>query len=393
MLDRHVKSNIIRDLESFPAVAILGPRQVGKTTLAKQLLGERSLYLDLERPSDLSKLQDAETFFGLHRDKLICLDEVQLRPDLFPLMRSVIDSDRRPGRFLILGSSSPELLRQSAETLAGRLAYSFVTPFTNDEILKGQSESQSAWPKRLWRGGFPDSYLASRDDVSFRWRESYIQTFLERDLRQQFGIDISPQKMRRLWLMCAHLNGQVLNYSKLGGSLDQSHPTVKSHIDILESTFMVRRLLPYEVNLKKRLVKSPKMFVRDSGILAALLDMQNFDQLYNHPAYGSCWESHVIENILETMQPKGMFGFFRTHQGEELDLVINVGSSKVGFECKASSNPSLSVQNYAAMEMLGLQKLFVVVPDGDSYPIERDRVIVTPLPGIAKTVEAHLSRL
>jgi predicted AAA+ superfamily ATPase len=386
MFERSVKFNIIRDLESFPAVAILGPRQVGKTTLAKTLLGNGAIYLDLERPSDLSKLQDAETFFELHQSKMICLDEVQLRPDLFPIMRAVIDADRRPGRFLILGSSSPELLKQSAETLAGRLAYHHVTPLLADEIVIQQTKTESIWSKRLWRGGFPESYLAPSDEVSYRWRESYIQTFLERDLRVHFGIDVSPQKMRRLWLMCAHSNGQVLNYSKLGSSLDQTHPTIKSHIDVLESTFMVRRLLPFEVNLKKRLVKSPKLYVRDSGILSTLLDLQDFDQLYSHPAYGSCWESYAIENILATIKPKGMFGFFRTHQGDELDLVMKIGTKKIGFECKASSSPSISPQNHTAMQLLGLHKLYVVVPDGDVYPIEKDKVIVTPLPGIAKLV-------
>ncbi len=390
MIERKIKANIIEDLRHFPAVAILGPRQVGKTTLAKGMIGKDALYLDLERPSDLAKLQDAETFFALHRNKLICLDEVQLRPDLFPVMRAVIDSDRRPGRFLILGSSSPELLRQSAETLAGRLAYNHVTPFTADEILSEQSAKQASWSKRLWRGGFPESYLAKTDEISFRWRESYIQTLLERDLRQHFGIDISPQKMRRLWLMCAHLNGQVLNYSKLGGSLDQSHPTVKSHLDILESTFMVRRLLPFEVNLKKRLVKSPKLYMRDSGVLTALLDLRDFDQLYSHPSYGSCWESYAVENILETIKPKGLYGFFRTHQGDEVDLVVQIGSKRIGFECKASSSPSLSPQSYAAMSMLGLHKFFIVVPDGDTYPIEKGRIIVAPLPGITKLVAGNL---
>ena len=199
-----------------------------------------TVYLDLERHSHLSLLQDAETFLSLHQDKLVCIDEVQLRPDLFPLLRALIDDHRRPGRFLILGSSSPELLRQSSETLAGRLSYVYITPFHRRELVRTEKTLKD-WRELLWRGGFPDSYLATTDARSFRWRESYIQGFVERDLRL-FGVDLTPQYMRRLWLMCCHLHGQIVNYSALGQSLDRTHPTLKRHIDILEATFMMRRL-------------------------------------------------------------------------------------------------------------------------------------------------------
>jgi len=387
MLSRKLKSNIIRDLSEFPAVAILGPRQVGKTTLAKEILSTipDSLYLDLERPSDLSKLEDAETFLLHHKEHLVCIDEVQLRPDLFPLLRSLIDLDRRSGRFLILGSSAPELLRQASESLAGRIAYHEASPLQWDELLQHDQAYQTEWSRYLLRGGFPLSYLASSDAQSYRWRENYIKTFLERDLRQ-FGIEIHPQKLRRLWLMCAHLNGQTVNYSKLGQSMDLTHPTIKAHLDILESTFMIRRLPVYEANLKKRLVKSPKIFFRDSGILTSLLDIQEFDDLFSHPTYGSAWEGCAIENILQLFQPKGMYGFFRAHSGEEIDLVIELKGRKMGFEFKTSSAPKLSEENLKAMDLLELDKLFVVVPHGESYPFKGDQIQVTTLASLRSTL-------
>ncbi len=379
ILEREIKQTVVSDLRYFPAVAILGPRQAGKTTLAKSIISSRSdsLYLDLERPSDLAKLQDAETFLTLHQDKLICLDEVQLRPDLFPVLRALIDDNKRPGRFLVLGSSSPDLLRQSSETLAGRLSHVFVTPFHWWELRKADANLQR-WDRFLWRGGFPDSYLASNDQQSFRWRENYIQTFVERDLRQ-FGIDLNPQHMRRLWLMCSHGHGQVINYSKLGQSLDLTHPTIKRHIDIFEATFMMRRLAPFEVNTKKRLVKSPKLYIRDSGILSSLLDLDSFDKLYSHPVYGSCWEGFGIENILALLNPRGFYGFFRTHGGDEIDLVVHHKNQLLGFEFKTSSIPKLSERNRTAAEILKLDRLFVVIPDGMAYPADGDKVWVIPL--------------
>ena len=378
-IEREAHRTVIGDLEHFPAVAILGPRQAGKTTLAKAVTSSRpdTLYLDLERPSHLSRLQDPETFLSLHRDKLVCIDEVQLRPDLFPLLRSLIDEDHRAGRFLILGSSSPELLQQSSETLAGRLSYVYITPFHQKELRRAEKEPTD-WRRLLWRGGFPPSYLATTDARSFRWRESYIQTFVERDLRQ-FGVDLTPQYMRRLWLMCCHLHGQIVNYSALGQSLDRTHPTLKRHIDILEATFMMRRLPPFAVNTKKRLVKSPKLYVRDSGLLTCLLELDSFDKLYGHPRYGACWEGFALENLLSLLQPRGMYGFFRTRTAEEIDLVVERGGERFGFEFKTSSSPSLTKGSRTAVDLLDLDRLFVVVPQGSAYPIDTDRIWVTPL--------------
>lgn len=379
MIERTVTRTVIDDLEHFPAVAILGPRQAGKTTLAKSVITSyaNALYLDLERPSQLSQLQDAEAFLSLHRGRLVCIDEVQLRPDLFPLLRSLIDEDHRAGRFLILGSSSPELLRQSSETLAGRLSYVYITPFHQKELQRAE-KAFTDWRMLLWRGGFPASYLATTDARSFRWRESYLQTFVERDLRQ-FGVDLTAQYMRRLWLMCCHLHGQIVNYSALGQSLDRTHPTLKRHIDVLEATFMMRRLPPFVVNTKKRLVKSPKLYVRDSGLLTCLLELDSFDKLYGHPVYGACWEGFAIENVLSLLQPRGMYGFFRTRTGEEIDLIVEHGGKRIGFEFKTSSSPTLTKGNRAAADLLALDKLFVVVPQGGAYPIDTDRIWVTPL--------------
>jgi predicted AAA+ superfamily ATPase len=353
---------------------------LSRQRLAKAIISKfpNTVYLDLERPSDLNKLQDAETFLLINKDKLVCIDEIQLRPDLFSVLRSIIDLDRRNGRFLLLGSSAPELLRQSSQSLAGRISYHEVSSLLWNEVSTSDSFHSDSWMQYLLRGGFPESYLADNDERSSRWRESYIKTFLERDLRQ-FGVEVSPQKIRRLWLMCAHLNGQTLNYSKLGQSLDQTHPTIKAHLDILESMFMIRRLPVYEVNLKKRLVKSPKLFFRDSGVLTSLLEIDHFEDLFSHPTYGSAWEGCAIENILQRYKPKGMFGFFRTHGGEEIDLVLNVKDRLIGFEFKTSSTPKLSKENIAAKELLNLQKLFVVVPSGDSYPIKGEDIWVSTL--------------
>ena len=378
-IEREIQQTVIDDLAHFPAVAILGPRQVGKTTLAKAVIASRpdSLYLDLERHSHLAQLQDAEAFLSLHQDKLVCVDEVQLRPDLFPLLRALIDAQPRPARFLILGSASPELLRQSSETLAGRLSYVYVTPFQQRELLRAHTTAPD-WQALLWRGGFPKSWLAGSDNQSRRWREAYIQSFIERDLRQ-FGVDLSPQHMRRLWLMCCHWHGQLINYSTLGQSLDVTHPTVKRHIDILESTFMMRRLSPFALNTKKRLVKSPKLYLRDSGLLTGLLELDSFEKLFSHPVYGACWEGFAIENILSMLQPRGNYGFFRTRTGQEIDLVVTHQGKRLGFECKTSSSPALTRSNRAAAEILNLDKLFLVVPQGTAYPIHADKAWVTPL--------------
>ena len=253
-------------------------------------------------------------------------------------------------------------------------------PFNYKELLLAEAFD---WKKLLWRGGFPKSFLAHTDAQSLRWRESYIQSFLERDLRQ-FGLNLNPQHLRRLWLMICHAHGQIVNYSQLGQSLDMTHSTIKRHIDILESTFMVRRLPPFAVNLKKRLVKSPKIYIRDTGLLTSFLEMGDFNKLYSHPIYGYSWEGFAIESVLSLFKTKGLYGFFRTRRGEEIDLIIESQGRLLGFEFKTSSHPKLSSGTLSALKLLNLDKLFVVVPEGRAHPMKESQIWVTSLEELAR---------
>ena len=314
-VSRALLASIQSDLKLFPVVAVLGPRQCGKSTLAKALIqdySEKSLYLDLERPSDVQKLHDPELFFDLHQDTLICLDEIQRIPDLFNVLRSVVDQRGRNGQFLILGSASRDLLRQSSETLAGRIAYLELTPFTVKEVLQVQPDIFTC----LVRGGFPDSLLADNDHDSLRWRRNFIRTYLERDI-PQLGIQIPAASLERLWKMCAHHHGQLLNQSQFGQALGVSHTTVRTYIDLLSQTFMLRVLPPLQSNLKKRLVKSPRIYIRDTGILHALLELETIDDIIGHPVFGAAWESMVIENVLAAF-PDWRGYFYRSASGSEI---------------------------------------------------------------------------
>ncbi|MBV6654710.1 MAG: ATP-binding protein, partial [Mameliella sp.] len=291
-LSRILEISITESLKYNPVTAVLGPRQCGKSTLVKELLKDKAntLYLDLERPSDLQKLQDPEWFLSTQTERLICLDEIQRMPELFPLLRSLIDTTPRKGMYLILGSASRELIKQSSESLAGRISFKRLTPFLFAEI-----SDQVKLEAYLSRGGFPLSLLAPKDEVSYDWRQDFISTFLERDLLQFAGF--TPRTMRRLWQMLAHTNGQTVNLSKLGSSLGVSNTTVRKYIDLLEGTFMLIQLPPYEQNTKKRLVKSPKVYISDSGITTALLQLKSFEQAAGHPAFGSLWETTVLANL------------------------------------------------------------------------------------------------
>ncbi|MFQ5709739.1 MAG: ATP-binding protein [bacterium] len=371
-IPRRLHKLTISSLAEFPAVAVLGPRQAGKSTLAKKIVDElqKAVYLDLERPSDLRKLSEPELFFNFHKDKLICLDEIQRTPNLFKTLRSVIDENARNGQFLILGSASRELIKQSSETLAGRIAYLDLMPFDYTEI-KSTGQSEEALLTQFWlRGGFPRSFLARDDSRSMIWRENFIRTFLERDI-PQLGFQIPSGSIRRLWQMCAHNHGHLLNASKLGESLGVSHPTIRSYVELLEKTFMVRLLLPFETNLRKRLVKSPKIYIRDSGILHALLEIPSFDNLMGHPVYGASWEGFALENILSLL-PSWTAGFYRTSAGAELDLVLAKGQKRIGVEFKASPSPKLTRGFWNAIEDLGLNDVWVIVPVENFYPIEKN---------------------
>jgi uncharacterized protein len=350
------ENEILVSLKSNPVTAILGPRQSGKSTLAKKILESypNALYLDLERPSDIEKLKDAEWFFQSNSMMLFCIDEIQRKPDLFPLLRSLTDEWGRNGAFLILGSVSRDLLQQSAETLAGRIRYLHLSPFLYSEVQNNFSMNEY-----LIRGGFPRSLLAADLNESFRWREDFITGYLERDLLLWSGF--SPVTMRRLWQMLAHLNGQTVNYSLIGNSLGVSHNTIRNYIELLSETFMLSIVPPFFNNTKKRLVKAPKIYLPDQGVLNALLDVRDFNQLSGHPVMGSLWESVVLSN-LQSLIPSGDFYFYRTSNGAELDFIFTIGSKLAAIECKATLSPVISKGTYIALEDTGISKLIVIAP-------------------------------
>ena len=380
MLNRELQALIERRLRQTPAVVMLGPRQVGKTTLAAAIaaLHPGAMLLDLERASDRAALQQPELFFAAHRDRLLILDEVQLAPELFTALRPEIDADRRAGRFLLLGSASGDLLRQSGESLAGRVSYVELTPLLAAELpVAALTDLQ-----RLWlRGGFPLSYLAADDEASYAWRQDFIRTFLQRDL-PGLGVRVPAETVRRFWQMLAHLQGQLSNASQLGVSLGgASHSTAGRYLDVLVDTMMVRRLEPHLVNIGKRLVKSPKVYVRDSGVLHALLGIATVQDLQGHPVAGASWEGLVVEQVAAALPPDARIGFYRTAAGTELDLVIEQGRRKVGVEIKFSSAPKPTKGFWQALQDLQVDRAFVVAPVTRRYPLA-ERVEVIPVANI-----------
>jgi predicted AAA+ superfamily ATPase len=370
-IPRNQEDEIIQLIQNFPAVAILGPRQCGKSTLARNILINypTAIFLDLENPEDRQKLAAPELFFSGHENRLICLDEIQRIPELFPLLRSVIDRNERNGQFLILGSASRDLLRQSSESLAGRIIFVELFPFQLSELR--MADYWDYWLK----GGFPRSYLASDHALSFKWRQSFISTFLERDLRQ-LGFNIPPESMHRLWTMCANRQGQLVNLSQIGGSLGVSHTTVRTYIDLLKETFMIRVLQPLEANLNKRLVKSPKIYLRDTGILHTLLSIRSKEDLLGHYILGASWESLVIENILNCI-PDQTAGFYRTAGGAEIDLVFQSGKRKIAVECKASAVPKPDRGFYQALEDLDISESWVIAPVSIRYPLKENVFVMS----------------
>jgi uncharacterized protein len=354
--NRLLEKEVLASLKSNPVTAILGPRQSGKSTLAKKILESHSnsLYLDLERPSDLEKLKDAEWFFKSNSTMFFCIDEIQRKPDLFPLLRSLTDEWGRNEAFLILGSASRDLLQQSAETLAGRIRYLHLSPFIFPEVQNDFSLNEF-----LICGGFPRSLLSRNLNESYLWREDFITSYLERDLLLWSGF--SPVTMRRLWQMLAHLNGQPVNYSLIANSLGVSHNTIRNYIELLAETFMLSVVPPFYHNTKKRLVKAPKIYLPDCGMLNALLGIRDFNQLSGHPVMGSLWESVVLSNLQSLFSSSGFY-FYRTSNGAELDFVLTNGSKSVAIECKATISPVISKGSYIALEDTGIPKLIIIAP-------------------------------
>lgn len=371
-IKRDVTELIGHYLEVFPAIAILGPRQCGKSTLVKQLAKNwpESIYLDLQNDNDLNKLSEPHLFFQINKDYIICLDEIQLVPKLFSILRSVIDDDRRPGKFILLGSASRDLIQQTSESLAGRIGMIYLTPFTISELTNTDDFSLH----KFWlRGGFPDSYLAKSDASSIIWRENFIKTFIERDI-PQLGFSIPALQLKRFLVMCAHQHGQLLNASKLGESLGLTHPTIRRYVDLLEQTFILRTLLPFEVNVKKRLVKSPKVFVRDSGLLHQLLSVGDYNDLLGNPVFGASWEGMVIENCIAN-RPNWNPYFYRTATGDEVDLVLEKGEHRIVVECKASTAPKLTKGFWKALEVVKPKQTYVIAPVTGAYFIKESVMV------------------
>ena len=366
MIERsNQKKTLRRLLAQSPVVAILGARQVGKTTLAREIMkgyAAQATLFDLERTSDVARLADPELALSRLRG-LVVLDEIQRRPDLFPTLRALCDRPRKPARFLVLGSASPELLRQSSESLAGRIAYHELPGLTLDEVGAAQLD-------RLWlRGAFPRAYLARTLRESADWREDFIRTFLERDV-PQFGIPIPAPTLERFWAMLAHYHGQVWNGSELARSFAISHHTSRRYLDALQSVFMVRVLKSWSANLRKRQIKSPKIYLRDSGILHSFLGITTLDDLERHPKLGASWEGFLLEAVVhQTNARRGDCYFWGTHTGAELDLLIDRGSRRYGFEFKRTVAPKITRSMHTAMEDLDLTRLDIVHAGSETFPL------------------------
>ncbi len=356
-------------LRRNPIVTLSGPRQCGKTTLARIIASERdATFFDLENPADARRLENPMSALApLHG--LVVIDEAQLRPDIAPILRVLADRQPNPASFLMLGSASPDLIRGTSETLAGRVAFIDMGGFNLDEV------DARNWHTLWQRGGFPRSFLAEDAEASFAWRQDFIRTFLERDLRQ-YGFQIPALTLRRLWTMLAHYHGQVGNASEIGRSLGEAHTTVKRHIDILVGALVVRQLQPWHENLAKRQVKSPKYYIRDSGLLHALLDLSSGDAIDSHPKLGASWEGFCIETILRWTGERNAW-FWGSHAHAELDLLVLNGGNRFGFEFKLGDAPGLTRSMHIARQDLRLKRLFVVYPGvGGSYGLDESAEVV-----------------
>lgn len=376
VIERHTLTGHLEDsLHHFRVTALLGPRQCGKTTLARTFDVPRENYFDLEDPLDEARLRNPRDVLG-SLTGLVIIDEFQRLPDLFPILRVLADRRDRPARFLILGSASPELMKGASESLAGRVNFIHMGGLNCAEV-------GTATRNRLWlRGGFPESYMASSDEVSSRWRRSFVQTFLRQDI-PSFGIDIPPERLRRFWIMAAHYHGQTWNSSAIAKSLDISPTTARSYLDILTDAYVMRQLPPFVTNLKKRIVKAPKVYLRDSGLLHSLLQIETSADLQSNPRYGASWEGFALEQLcaVTSLGPEETF-FWGTHGGAEIDLVVERGGKRYGFEFKVTEKPGVTHSMTIAQADLDLQTVYLVYPGELSFPL-RDGMEALGYPQLA----------
>ncbi len=389
MISRQINPTILKALKTMPSVTLIGPRQVGKTTEALKI-GEQipSIYIDLENRTDIARIRDFSLFYEENRSKLIILDEVQRVPELFLELRGLIDRERRKGRktglFLFLGSASMELMRQSGESLAGRIAYLELFPVNWQEFSATRPDGLNI----LWnRGGFPESLLSSTDEDSVSWRQNFIRTYLERDI-PSLGPRVPSETLDRFWTMLAHQQGGVINIAHLARSIDVSATTTHRYLDLMVDLLLLRRLQPWSANAGKRLVKSPKFYIRDSGIVHTLLNISTLNELIGHPVCGGSWEGMVIENILSACAPHVRPYFYRSSQGAEIDLVLETGTRKPwAIEIKRSSAPSVSHGFHNAAKDIGAEKQFIVYAGSDQFALS-DKIMALPLSAMMDQVRS-----
>jgi predicted AAA+ superfamily ATPase len=391
VIKRLYDPRIDKMLKQFPVVCLLGPRQSGKTTAAR-LYAKKSrkpvLYLDMESQSDLRKLDDPELFLKQHTDHLVIIDEVQFKPELFPLLRHLVDDYRKPGRFLLLGSASPELVKNASESLAGRVYYIDTFPFNISEIKPNKGTLRKHW----FRGGFPDAWLARTDSAWLHWMDGYARTFIERDLNKLFGVTFSARLMYKIWRMIAHQQGGIWNAQSFSRGLDVSPTTINRYIDYLEGAYMVRKLQPYYVNTRKRLLKTPKLYFRDSGLLHYLMDIHSARYLQYHPIIGDSWEGYAIEQICQLLHQRIMPYYYRTHDCSEMDLVLVKGLAPIAcIEIKYTLSPTISKGFRESMKDLKCKNNFIVtLSDTDHYKAEKDITICGLQPFINKVLPKFL---
>jgi len=367
---RKYSEKILKLYKQFPVIGLIGSRQSGKTTLVKLLRSqfiEPIIYLDLELPSDLFKLFDSELFLKQHLNHTIIIDEVQRKPELFPIIRALVDNDNFTGKFIILGSASPTLLRQSSESLAGRIAYLEITPFSISELPE-----HITLYNHLLLGGYPKALFGADNEVSMTWIENFVISYIEKDL-PFMGIPNNPVLLHRLWTMLANLSGYILNYHLLSKSLGISVPTVTKYIDFFEHSYLLRRIHPYHNSAIKRMVKSPKIYMYDSGIMHKLLNINNIESLLGNPVLGNSWETYCISQIINEMPTKYIAQYYRTHDGAECDLVLLEANKPImAIEIKYASQPNPTRGNFEAMNAIGAQQNFIITPDSDDFIVKGD---------------------